>query len=136
MTGQDIDYAKHRLMRSQETLDEAEHLFQGGFTKGVVNRIYYACFYSVSALLSVEGHARSKHSGVMSLFDKLWIGPGKLPREMGTFYHLMFEQRQMGDYEEAPAFEAADLERWLAKARAFVGQADTWLRDNEGLTLD
>jgi uncharacterized protein (UPF0332 family) len=101
-----------------------------------VNRIYYACFYSVSALLLAKGYASSKHSGVMSLFDRLWIKPRRLPEAAGDFYHAMFDRRQEGDYHDMDEFDRADLESWLGEARAFVGQVHAWFRDNEGLTLD
>lgn len=97
---EEIQYIRHRLSRAKETLEEASLLFKGGFTSGVVNRIYYACFYAVSVLLFSEGHSSSKHSGIMSLFDRLWIKPKRLPSNMGIFYHRMFEYRQKGDYED------------------------------------
>jgi len=76
---------KHKVARARQTLREAKHLFDGGFIEGVVNRLYYSCFYAVSALLLSEGHSRSKHSGVMSLFDELWIKPKRLPGEISDF---------------------------------------------------
>ena len=117
-------------------LNEAECLLGEGFSTGVVNRIYYACFYSVSALLLLEGNASSKHSGVMSLFNRLWIKPGRLPKEMGTFYLAVFDRRQKSDYADLAEFDRTDMESWLGEARAFVGQVLAWFRDNEGLALD
>lgn len=122
MRPEDIDYIKHRMSRAVETLDEAEHLLTGGFLAGVVNRLYYACFYAVSALLLSEGQASSKHSGVMSMFDRFWIKPGRLPAELGAFYHLIFEKRQKGDYEDMFALERTELDFWLRDARDFVQQ--------------
>lgn len=136
MRAEDLVYVKHRLSKSQRALSEAELLLGGGFGTGVVNRIYYALFYSASALLLLEGNASSKHSSVLSLFNRLWIKPGRLPKEMGAFYVAMFDRRQKGDYWDLAEFDRADLESWLSEARAFVGQVHAWFRDNEDLTLD
>lgn len=120
MKPEEIEYIKHRVSRAKETLEEARLLFDGGFTMGVVNRIYYACFYAVSALMFSEGHSSSKHSGVMSLFDRLWIKPKRLPLQMGVFYHRIFEYRQRGDYQDLFSFESQDIASWLAEASDFI----------------
>lgn len=130
MNPETLDYVKHRMDRSMATLAEADFLLGGGFTTLVVNRIYYACFYAVSALLFLEGYSSSKHSGVRALFDRLWVKPGRLPQDMSKFYHLMFDRRQEGDYEEMPAFDESDVRDWLSEARLFVGAVSAWLKDN------
>ncbi|MCL5102566.1 MAG: hypothetical protein M1133_00435 [Armatimonadetes bacterium] len=66
----------------------------------------------------------------MSLFDRLWIKPRRLPAESGEFYHLLFEKRQKGDYEDVLSFSKADLETWLSQAGLFIEQAAAWLQEN------
>jgi uncharacterized protein (UPF0332 family) len=125
MRPEDVDYVEFRIERARQTLAEARHLLAGGFTVGVVNRLYYACFYSVSALLLSEGHSSSKHSGIMSLFDRHWIKPGRLPAHLGELYHLLFAQRQKGDYEDLYAFEPSELERWVSETQEFLHEVET-----------
>jgi uncharacterized protein (UPF0332 family) len=72
----------------------------------------------------------------MSLFNRLWIKTGRLPRTMGSLYVTMFDRRQKGDYQDLATFEKADIEQWIIDARGFVDQILAWFRDNEGLTLD
>ena len=127
------DYLRYRIQRASETIREAELLSNGGFTAGAVNRIYYACFYAVSALLTSEGHSSSKHSGVMSLFDQHWIKSGRMPNEVGAFYHLIFQRRQKGDYGDEAFFERQQVKEWLAEARSFVERIADWLRSNAGI---
>jgi uncharacterized protein (UPF0332 family) len=122
-------------MRAQEVLEEAELLLGSGFTVGAVNRTYYACFYAASGLLLTEGHASSKHSGVMSLFNKFWIKPGRLPGSMGAFYHQMFDRRQKGDYEEYTVFEPSEAKVWVGEAKSFVDQIKTWLSENQNIDV-
>ncbi len=42
---------KYRLERAGETLDEATSLKESKHYHGAVNRLYYSCFYAVTALL-------------------------------------------------------------------------------------
>ena len=133
MTPDDIELIKHRLRRARETLGEAKGLFDLGYTFGVVNRAYYACFYAVTALLLTEGLSSSKHSGVRSLFIQHWIKPQRLSRELGDLYGLLFERRQTGDYKDVAAFDHADAEAWLGQAETFVNEITEWLRHNAGV---
>lgn len=129
MTHEDADYIRHLLDKAQRTLGEAKSLLDLGYTTGVVNRLYYAAFYAVSALLLSEGETRSKHSGIMSLFDRLWVKTGRVSADTGAFYHLLFEQRQKGDYEALYSFEPSEIGNWLTEANAFVDTVNSLLRD-------
>ncbi|MCE5323363.1 HEPN domain-containing protein [bacterium] len=130
------EYIRHRLARAEDTIGEAETLLNAGFSVGVVNRLYYACFYAVSALLLSEGHAASKHSGVISLFDKHWIKPKRLNPEMSKFYHLLFDNRQKGDYADVFTFDHSDLTSWLNETKIFVNTLSNWLINNIDLHMD
>jgi len=69
----------YRVARAEESLDEARLLLDAGHLNTAVNRLYYACFYAVSALLMSEGHGSAKHSGIRSLFDAHWVNPHVSP---------------------------------------------------------
>ncbi|MCS6831739.1 MAG: HEPN domain-containing protein, partial [Armatimonadota bacterium] len=112
------------LARARETLAEAELLAGSGFRFGAINRLYYACFYAVTALLQMEGFSSHKHSGVISLFDQHWIKPGRLPIAMGRFYRKLFELRHHGDYASMVPLEEAQLSDLLEEARRFIEQVE------------
>ena len=45
----------YRLERARESLEEAGILLEREYGNTFVNRLYYACFYAVSALLLTRG---------------------------------------------------------------------------------
>jgi uncharacterized protein (UPF0332 family) len=45
------EYIKYRLEKSDESLNDAKLLAQNQRWNACVNRLYYACFYAVMALL-------------------------------------------------------------------------------------
>jgi uncharacterized protein (UPF0332 family) len=55
------DLIKYRIDRAREALEEARVLAGSGHWNTCVNRLYYACFYAVSALLSKHDLSSSKH---------------------------------------------------------------------------
>lgn len=111
---------RYRLERARESLQEAKILLENSKLYAAVNRIYYAMFYSVNALLLSKNISSSKHSGVRALFNKEFVNKGLIDKDLGRFYSKMFERRQRGDYEDLVEFKREDVEEWLNKAEEFV----------------
>ena len=92
---------KYRLKQADESIKEAEILLNsGGSFRSVINRSYYAMFYSALALISQKGTGTSKHSGVLSIFDREYVKTKVLPKEMSKLFHQAFFLRQECDYSE------------------------------------
>ncbi|HIJ66512.1 MAG TPA: HEPN domain-containing protein [Candidatus Hydrogenedentes bacterium] len=111
-----------RLAQAEEALEDARILLGRARLQGAVNRLYYACFYAVTALLFSERHAAARHKSLLLLFDRHWVGTARVPREMGRFFHRIFERRQRGDYGEKAAFQRGDVAAWLAETETFVAR--------------
>lgn len=120
MTPERSALLQYRLARARETLDEARLLLDGGHANACINRLYYACFYAVSALLLTEGQASAKHRGVRALFDRHWVKSGRVSAELGRVYRRLFVRRQRGDYDDLVQFQEAEVRAWLADAQRFV----------------
>ena len=133
MTPEEIELVIRRLERAHETLGEARALLGQGFTFGVVNRAYYACFYAVTALLLTERRSSSKHSGVRSLFNQHWVNPGRFDPDLGKFYNRLFERRLTSDYRDEVAVDRSDAETSLGQAESFVNEISEWLRQHAGV---
>jgi uncharacterized protein (UPF0332 family) len=112
-----VDY---RLERARETIEEAGVLLETGHANACVNRLYYACFYAVSALLLMRNISTSKHSHVRSLLHRDYIRPGRVSKEMGDHFDLLFDSRQKGDYEDLVVFDVARVRPWVARTVSFV----------------
>lgn len=106
----------HRLQRARDALDVGRLMLQEHHIHACVNRLYYACFYSVSALLRSQGLSSSRHSGVQALFNKHWVKPGLFPREAGRFYNTLFDARLEADYADMAEFTADEVSSWFDRA--------------------
>ncbi len=120
MTPEECTLVRYRLQRAQETLEEAALLHEKSRLNAAVNRLYYACFYAVSALLLTEGKSSSKHSGIRALFNAEWVKPGRIASEHGRFYRRLYDSHQRGDYGDFVQFEDPDVIAWLQETRTFV----------------
>jgi len=119
MSDQFEDLVNYRLERASDALEEAEALANIEHWNACINRLYYACFYAVIALLIKHNLSSSKHSGVRSLFNKEFIKNGVVPKEHSKTYNDLFKMRQESDYED---FYKADEELvypFMKKTKSF-----------------
>jgi uncharacterized protein (UPF0332 family) len=115
---------RYRREKSRETLEDAHLLFQAGRLFSTLNRIYYALFYEVMALLLTKNLSSAKHTGIRALFNEHFIKTGKVSVEMGRFFSRMYDFRQKGDYADYVQFEEEKLKEWLASAENFINELD------------
>jgi len=120
MTESNGELVSYRLQRARETLADARILADAGRWNPCVNRLYYACFYAVSALLIQEGLSSTKHTGLRSLFNRHFVKTNKVPKDKARIFNDLFERRQEGDYVDFVSFEESQVLLWLPEAEAFV----------------
>jgi len=120
MTEGQEDLIRYKISRAEETLDEARVMLQTSHPYGAANRIYYACFYVVTALLLTKSLSSSKHSGVIALFNRHFVKPGLISVDMAKFYSRMFDNRLESDYADWVEVEKQDIQEELVHSEEFV----------------
>jgi len=109
------------MQQAEESLDEARFLLAGGKSaRSVINRAYYAMFYAVLALLVYEEFSSSKHSGVLSYFNRRFIKGGVFDKSLGLWLGQAFELRQRVDYRERVESAPDQATQVLDQADRFV----------------
>jgi hypothetical protein len=87
-------------------------------------------FYSVLALLIFEPYSSSKHSGVLSYFNRRFIKEGLLSEQVGRAINKAFDLRQRADYREEVVLTREQVEPFLTSAKEFIESVSTYLREN------
>lgn len=85
-----------------------------------MNRLYYACFYAVTALILTKDLSSAKHSGVRMLFHQNFVKPGIIKIELGQFYDKLFRNRLKGDYTDYLRFSKDEIAPWQDESQNFV----------------
>ncbi len=112
---------KYRLEQAKTAIDDAKFLKDGNRSpQSIVNRAYYAVFYSALALLQQVGKVPSKHTGVISLFDTEFVMKGIFPKELSKDFHKLFEMRQISDYKTLEEITSEQAEDMINRAGSFV----------------
>ncbi|MBE7432673.1 MAG: HEPN domain-containing protein [Anaerolineales bacterium] len=121
------------IENAHEALDSGKVNLDNKFFMSSVNRSYYAVFYAANALLSTLGEARSKHSGVISVFRQRFIKTGELPAGLSEIYEDLINSRQRGDYDLNTDIDHETALELLQKAGQFVEEVEKWLQRNRWL---
>ena len=111
---------EYRLHRAWETFEDAEILAERGKWNSTINRLYYAAYYAVSALLLDHGLKSSTHTGVKSNFTKHFIKTSKLPKELGKIYSQLFTWRHKGDYDDLFDFDKMKTEPYFQPVKSLI----------------
>jgi uncharacterized protein (UPF0332 family) len=123
------ELALNRIKQAEESLEEAEYLFDGKKSpRSVINRAYYAMFYAILALLIFEKFSSSKHSGVLSYFNFHFVKTGKIPKELGRAVNKAFDMRLRGDYREQAILTREQVAPYLDQAKNFIDAVKTYLK--------
>lgn len=117
----------YRLERSQESFDEALLMAEQSHWNTCANRLYYSCFYAVSALLEMNELRSSKHSGVKALFNKHFIKTGVIEKSFGGLFNELFDARQEGDYVDFVRFTEDQVKPWISRVQSFIETINTKL---------
>lgn len=94
------EYVHYRLKRAFETLNEVETLIGLAYWNTAMNRLYYAAFYAVSALLAKHNLNAQSHSGIRQKFGEYFIKAGIIEAAHGRLFSELFDKRQKGDYND------------------------------------
>lgn len=113
----------YRMQQAEATLNDGKIMFtQGCSAQSVINRAYYAVFYCALALYLKTGIPvrTSKHSGIISIFDKEFILTGKLEKENSRIFHSLFDDRQEFDYKEQSIATNEQADNALKYSESFI----------------
>ena len=111
---------KLELERAKRTCAEVETLKDAGMWNGVCNRLYYAVFHAISALLIHDGHQVNTHHGSHAVFGLHYIKTGVLPEDFGRLYNQLQTMREESDYNCAFEADQEELENRIEPARKMI----------------
>lgn len=114
----------YRVEKAKTTLAEAEGIAQQCYWNAAANRLYYAAYYMVSALLIQNGHAAQSHAGVIRLFAQHFIKTQKISGEFGKMYSQLFELRLTGDYDDLYNLDEERVKPFVELTANFIKEVE------------
>jgi uncharacterized protein (UPF0332 family) len=114
------DYINYRFHRAEESFEEALILAKEERWNAVINRLYYACFYAVIALLIKNNIATQTHDGARTQFGLFFVKTGIIDKESGKLFSKLFDYRQKGDYGDLFDYDVELTMPLINKVKEFL----------------
>jgi uncharacterized protein (UPF0332 family) len=129
MTGTKEDIISYRLNRAKDTLDDAQILADKGKWNSAINRLYYAAYYSVTALLLKSDLRATTHNGVKTNFSEFYIKTNLISKELGRIYSQLFTWRQKGDYDDLFDFERDKVLPYFEPVKQLIEAIEKFIKE-------
>ncbi|MCX6252118.1 MAG: HEPN domain-containing protein [Bacteroidetes bacterium] len=104
------DLISFRMEKSHEAFTDAQNIYKTASYNLVVNRLYYAVFYMVSAVLLKYQLSGKTHKGIKTVFQEKFVKKGIIPKKISKIYDELFKMRNDGDYEDFVIYSKEKVE--------------------------
>ena len=116
---------EYRMNRAIETLAEADKLIEGQFYNTAVTRLYFACYYSVTALIAKHNISHPTPLGIKRMFSENFINNGKIERKYFFFFIKLFRARTRAEQEDFLLYDYKQCDEYRIKAKSFINAMQT-----------
>ncbi|WP_080059557.1 HEPN domain-containing protein [Spirosoma aerolatum] len=109
-----------RLLKADKDFKADQTLVAAQDWEVAINRLYYAAFHAVSALLFKCDIKVKAHSGAKAMLELHFVKTGLLTVEWWRFYAQLFNERNFSDYEDFVIFTAEDVLPLVPQTEEFI----------------
>ena len=100
---------------------------KAGYWDNVANRLYYALFHAVSALLISDGHSVGSHRGAVGAFGQFYVTTGIFTIEEGKHYSRLQGLREKSDYNCSYDASEAEIAPKIVPTRLLIEKIEHYI---------
>jgi len=104
------------IEKSDKNMEQANNVANLGYWDLVANRLYYAVFHAVNAMLLIDGIKTGTHKGTSIQFGKSYVLTGIFSRQDGVLYGRLQTMREKADYQNVFALEEEEGREMIKSA--------------------
>ena len=114
--------------KALEAIEAAEHDLKGNFILAAINRMYYACYYCMTALLLTKDIYAKTHQVTRGKFSELFIKTGVFSDDIAIHIKNTFDLRQEADYDFDADISKEIAEAMIIKTKELYESSVTYLK--------
>ena len=114
-----------RIEKARRAFEQAKGVVELQYWETIANRLYYAAYNAVSAMLIAYGYTTRSHDGVIHLFGQHFVKPSIVDVKDGKLYHHLFTMRLTGDYDDTYGLTSEDVLPLIDPASELIEKAIT-----------
>ena len=118
------DIVAYRCQKAHDLIHDVDVLMEHELWNSAVNRMYYACFHIVSALLILHGLEVKSHMGVRHAFGLHFVKTSILSSECGRIFSKLYDKRQSSDYDDFREFTKDEVENLYPQTLFLIGEVE------------
>lgn len=108
------------IAKAFSTQEEVDFLIEKGFWNAAANRLYYAVFHAVSALLIPDGIRIKSHKGAGKMLNQHYIQTDIISPNLGKLYRRLELMREESDYNCFYNTSPDEFKKELEPARELI----------------
>jgi uncharacterized protein (UPF0332 family) len=123
---------KAKIREEMDRADEATRatglLFQNGFVRDAISKLYYSLLYSIRALLLTKGLEPKSHEGALRLFGLEFVKPAIFEAKDSHIFSKLMKYREEADYNPSYVFDKEDFTEFKSEAEKVIQKVCTYLK--------
>ncbi len=119
------------MEKALRTYDDMDFNAREGKWEAAANRLYYALFHAISALLVCDGYNVKSHRGIMAMFGEHYVRTEIFSKKDGSLLSDLVIMRDNADYN--CFFEATEekLSPFIAPTRALIEKIKKYIAEKQ-----
>ena len=118
-----------QLEKAHANFNQRPLLRDAGYWDNVANRLYYALFHAVSALLINDGYSVGSHRGAVGTFGQHYVTTGIFTVDEGKHYSRLQGLREKADYNCTYNATEQDIEPKIEPTRQLIKKIEKYIYD-------
>lgn len=111
---------EYKFQKAIRTLEQAKGNIELKYWEVIANRLYYAAYYAVSALLLANKISVKTHNGVIQMFGMKFVKTNIVDAELGKLYNRLFSLRLTGVYNDSYTLSEDDVVSLVEPTEKFI----------------
>lgn len=124
---------RDEVARADEAIKAATLLFENGFVKDAVSKLYYALLYWIRSLLLTKGLEPRSHEGALRLFSLHFVKSGIFEVKDSHIFSKLMKYREEADYNPSYTFTEEDFNNFKKDAETLIQKITVYLREKKYL---
>lgn len=108
------------IKKAEAYLANAKTIAATEFPNGAITSSYYCFFWLVRGLLADKDIIIKRHSCTREMFSLHYIKSGEIPEKYKDDFAMLFERRQIADYDVDGDFSLDDINHLIGLSENFL----------------
>lgn len=123
------------IEKARKIVGQTDELSKLAYWDNIANRLYYAVFHAVSALLIRDGHKVSTHKGAVLSFGQHYVKTGIMSIDDARLYSQLQTIREKSDYNCAYEISKDEIVPKISQTKALISKIESIINKKNNTSI-